>query len=130
MQQQEPAEGEVHLLGQRQVLAGLGQRNHLRVGGRGPGHLVAGGGVAVDGVDPAVTADHLGQGHRHVAAAGADVDTAPAGSSPEPFERRGQRATVDVVTQPLELTHDRVTMLALYAHGERPHSMSRALLRA
>ena len=45
VQQEEAAEGQVDLLGQRQVLAGLGERNHLGVGRGGrPRHLVAGGG--------------------------------------------------------------------------------------
>ena len=77
VEQQEAAEGEVDLLGQREVLAGLGQRDHLRVRGRGARHLVAGQRVAVDGVDAPVAADHLGQGHRDVAAAGADVGAPP-----------------------------------------------------
>ena len=80
VEQQEAAEGQVDRLGQGEVLAGLGEGDHLgrAAAGGGRGHLVAGARVAVDGVDPPVAADDLGQGHRHVAAAGADVDAAPA----------------------------------------------------
>ena len=101
VEQQEPAEGEIDLLGQRQVFARLGQRNDLGVGRGGPGHLVAGAGIAVDGVDPAVTTDHLGQGHRDVTPTRTDVDTAPAAGHAQPFERRGERTPVHVVAQPL-----------------------------
>ena len=69
------------------------------------GHLVVGERVAVDGVDPTVPSDHLGQRHRDVAPTGADVDTAPTRPEPEPVEGRGQRAAVDVVAQSLELAH-------------------------
>ena len=107
VEQQEAAERQVDLLGEGEVLAGLGERDHLRVGRRGACDLVARQRVAVDGVDAAVAADHLGQRHRHVAAAGAHVDTAPARPEPEAQQRRGQGAPVDVVAQPLELTHAR-----------------------
>ena len=106
VEQQETAEREVDLLGQRQILTGLRECDHLRVRGRGSCDLVAGERVAVDGVHTAVAADHLGQGHRHVAPASADVDAAPAGAETQPLERRGQWAAVDVITQPCELTHD------------------------
>ena len=63
------------------------------------GHLVPGARIAVDGVDASVVPDDLGEGHRHVAAAGADVDAPPPGRDGEAFERRGQRAPIDVVAQ-------------------------------
>ena len=85
--------------GSRQVLGGLGDGEHLAVGGRGAGDLVAGQRIAVDRVDPAGVADDLGEGDGDVAAAGADVDAAPAGTEAEAFERGGQRAAVDVVAQ-------------------------------
>ena len=44
VQQQEATEGQVDLLGQDQVLPGLGQGDDLGVGGRSAGHLVAGAG--------------------------------------------------------------------------------------
>ena len=68
-------------------------------------HLVARRRVAVDGVDPAVPADHLGQRHRDVATAGADVDTAPTGAEAQARQRGGQRPPVDVVPQALHLAH-------------------------
>ncbi len=105
VQQQEAAEREVDLLGQREILAGLRERDDLRVGGCGACDLVPRQGVAVDRVDTTVPADHLGQRHRDVAASGTDVDATPTGTKPEAQERRGQRAAVDVVAQPLQLTH-------------------------
>ena len=99
VEQEEPAEGQVDRLGQTEVLAGLGDGQHLAVGGRGRGHLVAGRGVAVHGVDPAVATDDLGQGDRDVAPAGADVDARPARADPQPVERGGERPPVDVVAQ-------------------------------
>ena len=105
VEQQEAAERQVDLLGQGEVLAGLGERDDLCVRRRGPCDLVAGEWVAVDRVDATVTADHLGQRHRDVAATRADVDAAPTGAEPQALQRRGQRAAVDVVAQPLELTH-------------------------
>ncbi len=99
VQQQEAAERQVDRLGQAQVLAGLGDGQHLAVGGGGRGHLVPGRRVGVDGVDPAVVADDLGQGDRHVAPAGAHVDTGPARSDPQPVEGGGERSPVDVVAQ-------------------------------
>ena len=99
--EKEAAEGEVDLLGQDQVLAGLGQGDDLGMGGGGMGHLVAGPRVAVDGVDTPVLPDHFGQGHRHVAPTGADVDATPAFGQAEAAERGGQRAPVHVVAQAL-----------------------------
>ena len=75
------------------------------MGRRRPGDLVAGQRIAVDGIDPAVAAHHLCQGNRDVAAAGADVDAAPARTQPETLQRRRQRPPVDVVAQSLEFTH-------------------------
>ncbi len=103
VQQQEATEGQVHLLGQDQVLPGLGQGDDLGVGRRGACHLVAGAGVAVDGVDPSLASDHLGQGHRDVPASGANVEAAPARAQPQPRQGGGQGAAVDVVAQPPEL---------------------------
>ena len=99
VEQQEAAEGQVDRLGQPQVLAGLGDGQHLAVGGRGRGHLVAGRRVGVDGVDPPVASDDLGQGHRNVAPAGPDVDARPARADAQPVEGGGQRPPVDVVPQ-------------------------------
>ena len=72
VQEHEAAERQIEGLGQGQLLGRLGQRHHLGLGrrrGRG-GHLVAPGRVQVDRVDPAVAADHAGQGHGDVTAAG------------------------------------------------------------
>ncbi len=85
--------------GRSEVLAGLGDGEHLAVRRRGPRHLVAGARVAVDGVDPPVVADHLGQGHRDVAPAGAHVDAAPARAEAQTLEGGGERPPVDVVAQ-------------------------------
>jgi hypothetical protein len=41
-------------------------------------NLVARQGVAVHGVDAAIAAHHLGQGDRHVATSGADIEATPA----------------------------------------------------
>ena len=105
VEEQEAAEGEIDRLGQAEVLAGLGDGEHLAVGGGGLGHLVAGHRVAVDGVDPSVVPDDLGQRHRDVPTAGADVDAGPARADPEPVERGGQRSAVDIVPQAPELHH-------------------------
>ena len=77
-----------------------------------PGDLVAGQRIAVDRVDPAGVADDLGEGDGDVAAAGADVDAAPAGTEAEAFERGGQRAAVDVVAQAGEGVVDTSTSLS------------------
>ncbi len=95
--QEEAAERQVHLLGQRQVLAGLGEGDHLGVGRRGAGDLVARQRVAVHRVHTAVPADHLGQRDRHVTTTRADVDTAPAGTEAESLEGGGQWSAVHVV---------------------------------
>src|SRR6185437_11698089 len=92
-----------------QVLAGLGQCDHLCVGSRRTSDLVPGRRVAVDGVDAAVAPDHLGQGDRDVAAARADVGTAPALAQAEAEQRGFQWPAVDVVAQALELTHGAAT---------------------
>ena len=105
VEQQEAAEGQVDLFGQDQVLARLGQGDHLGVGGRRARHLVAGQGVAVHGVDPSLAPDHFGQGHRDVPASGAHVEAAPARAQAEPVQGGGQRPAVDVVAQTLELAH-------------------------
>ena len=109
VQEEEPAEGQVDRLGQAQVLAGLGDGQHLAVGGRRRGHLVPGGRVGVDGVDAAVVADDLGQGDRHVAPAGADVDAGPARADPQPVEGGGQGPPVDVVPQAAQFHRPHVT---------------------
>ena len=103
MDEQESAEGQVDRLGQQEVLAGLGDGEHLAEGGGRRGDLVAGARVAVDRVHAAVVADDLGQGHRHVPTTGAHVDAAPSGADAESLECSGQRPPVDVVTQTAEL---------------------------
>ena len=105
MEQEEAAEGEVDRLGEDQVLAGLGDGQHLAVRGGRLGHQVPGAGVAVDGVDPPVAADHLGQGHRDVAPAGAHIDAPPTRADAQPLQGGGQRPAVDVVAQTLERGH-------------------------
>ena len=89
--------------------------------------------IAVHGVDAPVAPDHLGQGHRDVAAAGADVEAAPAGTQAEPVQRGDQRPPVDVVAQTRELAHGRVPSgscahgSALYGGpGSRPSTGMRA----
>ena len=84
-----------------EVLAGLGEREHLTVGRRGPGGLVPGERIAVHRVDPPVPPDDLGQGDGDVATAGAHVDTSPSRPEPEAIQRRGQGAAVDVVAEPI-----------------------------
>ncbi len=88
MEQQEAAEGQIDLLGEDQVLSGLGQGDDLGVGGGAVGDLVARERVAVHGVDTPVAPDHFGQGHRDVAAPGADVEAAPARPEAEPVQAR------------------------------------------
>ena len=97
VQQEEATEGEVDRLGQTQVLTGLGDGQHLAVRRCRLGHLVTGQRVAVDGVDPSLPPDDLGQGHRHVAAAGPHVGTDPARADAEAVEGSGQGSAVDVV---------------------------------
>ncbi len=97
MQKEETTEGEVDRLGQAQVLTGLGDGQHLAMRGGRLGHLVAGQRVAVDGVDPSLASDDLGQGHRHVSAARPDVGTHPARPDAEAVEGSGQGSPVDVV---------------------------------
>ena len=108
MQEEEAAEGEVDRLGQREVLARLGQRDDLRMRrrSRSPGHFVPGQRVAVDCVDAPVAADHLGQRDRYVSAAGTDVGAAPAEADAEALQRGGQWPPVDVVAETLQLTHE------------------------
>ena len=81
------------------------------------GHLVAGQGIAVHGVDPPVAPDHLGQGHRDVAAAGADVEAAPARAQAEPVQGGDQWPAVHVVAQARELTHGRGPVRLVRVHG-------------
>ena len=79
MQQHEAAEGEIHRLGQGQLLGSLGEGYHLRLRCLRGGccHLVSSGGIRVDRVDPPVPADYPGQGDSDVTASGADVGTPP-----------------------------------------------------
>jgi hypothetical protein len=107
MEEQEATERQVHLFGEDQVFPGLRQRNDLGVGRSRPGHLVAGQGVAVHGVDASLAAHHFGQGNRHVSTPGADVGATPARAQAEAFERRGQWPSIDVVAEACEFTHDR-----------------------
>ena len=119
--EEEPAEGQVHGLGQQQVLAGLGDGDHLGVGRRGGGGRVARSGIAVDRVHPAVATHDLGQGHAHVPAAGAHVHATPSLAEPQPVQGRGQGSPVDVVAE------------AQLDHGpgrfriQRPARMARAM---
>ena len=101
VQEHEAAERQVERLGQGQLLGRLGQRHDLGLGGRrGRGrHLVSPGRVGVDGVHPAVPADHAGQRHGDVAAAGSDVRALPPLPQAEPVQGRHQRSAVDVVAQ-------------------------------
>ena len=107
VEEQEPAERQIDLLGEDQVLPRLGERDDLGVGGRSAGHFVAGLGIAVHRVDPALASHHFGQGDRDVAAAGSHVEAAPARPEAEALQGRGQRPPVDVVAKTRELTHDR-----------------------
>ena len=99
MHEQEAAEGQVDRFGQEQVLAGLGDGEHLAERGRRRGDLVTGARIAVDGVDASFVAHDLGEGHRHVPTTGADVDAAPPRRHGETLEGRGQGAPIDVVAQ-------------------------------
>ena len=101
VQQDEPAERQVDGFGQGELLSGLGQRNHLGLGGHrgGSRHLVAAGRIRVDRVHPAVPSDDASQGHGHVAASCPDVGTAPAFSQAQAIERRRQRPPVHVVAE-------------------------------
>jgi hypothetical protein len=107
MEEQEAAERQVHLFGEDQVFPGLRERNDLGVGRGRPGHLVAGQGVAVHGVDASLVANHFGQGNRHVSTPRANVEATPARPQAEAFERRGQWPSIDVVAEAREVTHDR-----------------------
>ncbi len=60
VEEEKPAKGKVHGLGEKEVLAGLGDGDHLAEAGGGLGHLVARQRVAVDGIDPTVPTDDLG----------------------------------------------------------------------
>ena len=102
--EEEAAEGEVDRLGQQELLARLGDGDHLGMGRRRPAPPRRGRGVVVDRVDAPVVADDLGERDAHVAAARAHVDTAPALAQPQPVERGGERPAVHVVAQP-ELEH-------------------------
>jgi hypothetical protein len=101
VQQQEAAEGEVHRLGQSQVLCRLGDGDDLGGGRRRrcTGGDVARRRVAVDRVDPPVAPHHLGEGDTHVPTAGAHVGTAPSLGQAEAVEGGGQRPPIDVVAQ-------------------------------
>ena len=99
MQEQEAAEGEVHGLGERQLLGGLGEGEHLAEA-RGPrGHLVARSRVEVHGVDAAGLAHDLREGHGHPALASTNVNAGPTRAELEALEGREQWAVVDVVAQ-------------------------------
>jgi len=99
MHEQEPTECQVDRLGQQKVFTRLGDGQDLAEGRRRRSGLVACGRVAVDGVDTSVAAHDLGQSHRDVASAGADVDASPPRADPQALEGGGEGAAVDVVTQ-------------------------------
>jgi len=102
MEKEEPAVGEVDLLGQDQVLDRLGQCDHLGIGSGALGDEVPRGGIDVDGVDAPVAPDEVAELDGDVPGPGADVDAAPARADSEPFKRGGERSTIDVVAQTLE----------------------------
>jgi hypothetical protein len=106
--QEESTKSEVDLLGKEKIFAGLGDRDDLglaTLGGRRR-HFVASSRVAVDGVDPAASADELAEGDRDVTGTGTDVDATPPRTKAEAIERGLQRTPIDVVSQS-ELGHEK-----------------------
>ena len=107
MEEQEAAERQVDLFGEDQVLSRLRERDDLRVSRCRAGHLVAGKGITVHGVDATLTSHHFGQGDRYVATTGSHVEAAPTRPQTETLQCGGERPPVHVVAEARELTHDR-----------------------
>ena len=101
MKKEEPAEGEVQRLGEGQVFTCLGERDDLRLRGFGCGcgHLVAPGGIGVDGIDPAVAAHDASKRDGHIAAARSDIRAHPAFPQAQAIQSSRERAPVDVVAK-------------------------------
>ena len=77
----------------------MGDGQHLTMGGSGGGNLVAGRRVAIDGIDPTVAPNDLGQGDGDVPPSGTDIDTGPTWPKPQAVEGGGERPPVDIVPQ-------------------------------
>jgi hypothetical protein len=101
MEEEKTAEGEIHGLGEEEILTRLGKRDYLCLtrGRCGLGHDVTCEWVGVYCVDTAARSHHRGQRYGDISRSRPDIYAAPALAKAEPSKRSGEWTTIDIVSQ-------------------------------
>jgi hypothetical protein len=99
VEEQEPAEGQIHRYRQAEFFAGLGDGEDLGECCGSGGDGIPSAGVNVNGEDSPRCPHDFSECHRDLAASGADVSTGPTFTELDALECGGQWSPIDVVSQ-------------------------------